>query len=135
MVFDPEKAGLEANNQDVVSSQQEESISRDEDSKKEQTDEDSLHSRASSLQIEEGDPVAEEGQVPRSKSRASSTHSRALSIVPRSQRRGLLARLAVIPETNRPYDYPNKTKWLITLIVAIAAAAAPLGSAIFFRKS
>lgn len=135
VVLDSEKADLEANNQDVVPSQlHEKSMSRDDDSKKDQVDEDSLHSRASSLQVEEG-PVAEEAHVPRSKSRASSTRSRTLSIVPRSQRRGLLGKLAVIPETNRPYDYANKTKWLIVLIVAIAAAAAPLGSAIFFRKS
>lgn len=71
----------------------------------------------------------------RGTSRASSTRSRALSVVPRSQRRGLLAKLAVIPEVQRPYDYSNRTKWTITLIVAVAAAAAPMGSAIFYRES
>lgn len=71
-------------------------------------------------------------EAQRGASRASSTRSRALSVVPRSQRRGLLAKLAVIPEVQRPYDYSNRTKWTITLIVAVAAAAAPMGSAIFY---
>lgn len=50
--------------------------------------------------------------------------------VPRAKKRGLFARFAAIPEVTEPYHYPNKTKWLITFIVAIAAAAAPVGSAI-----
>ncbi|KAK8001429.1 MFS multidrug resistance transporter [Apiospora marii] len=68
----------------------------------------------------------------RTRSRGSSTRSRALSVVPRSHRRGLFAQLALVPEVNRPFDYSNKVKWTITIFVAIAAAAAPLGSAIFF---
>lgn len=67
-------------------------------------------------------------------SRVSSTFSRTTAIVPRGKRRGLLARLAIIPEIERPYDYKNKTKWIITATVALAAIAAPLGSAIFYRK-
>jgi hypothetical protein len=55
--------------------------------------------------------------------------------VPRSQRRGLLARLTVIPEVEQPYKYKNKTKWTITAIVALAAAGAPMGSGIFLRES
>lgn len=54
--------------------------------------------------------------------------------VPRSKRRGLLARLTVIPEVDNPYGYKNGTKWFITFQVAIAAAAAPMGSAILLRK-
>ncbi|KAK5102067.1 hypothetical protein LTS08_004527 [Lithohypha guttulata] len=50
--------------------------------------------------------------------------------VPRSQRRGLFARFAIIPEVTEPVHYSNTTKWLITVVVAIAAAAAPVGSAI-----
>ena len=50
--------------------------------------------------------------------------------VPRSERRGLFARFAAIPEVTEPQHYSNKTKWLVTFIVAIAAAAAPVGSAI-----
>ena len=80
-------------------------------------------------------PVEGDGESPpKSKSSASSTRSRPLSIVPRSQRRGLLGRLSIIPEVDRPHEYKNKTKWLLTAITACSAAAAPLGSAIFFRK-
>ncbi|KAF7530454.1 hypothetical protein G7054_g9570 [Neopestalotiopsis clavispora] len=80
---------------------------------------------------EVGDVGAIEAQQ-RGTSRASSTRSRALSIVPRAKRRGLFGRLAVLPEVHRPYDYSRRTKWTITFIVAIAAAAAPMGSAIFY---
>jgi hypothetical protein len=55
--------------------------------------------------------------------------------VPRSQRRGLLGRFTLIAEVQDPYDYSNNLKWFITFIVAFAAAAAPMGSSIFFRKS
>jgi hypothetical protein len=50
-------------------------------------------------------------------------------IVPRHLRRGLLGRLALVPETTRPTRYPRRTKWLLTFVVAMAAAAAPIGSA------
>lgn len=82
---------------------------------------------------EEGDPSA--GDVPaRTRSRASSTRSRALSIVARSKRRGFLAQLTTIPEVDNPYHYTNKTKWTITLIIALAAAVSPMGSSIFYRE-
>lgn len=58
---------------------------------------------------------------------------RAPGIVPRTQRRGLLASLTVIPEVERPKEYSNKVKWTITLFTAVAGAAAPMGSAIFYR--
>ncbi|KZM18893.1 uncharacterized protein EKO05_0010403 [Ascochyta rabiei] len=51
-------------------------------------------------------------------------------VVPRSQRRGLLARFALIPEVKNPYHYSRKTKWLLTFIVAFCAMAGPMGSAI-----
>jgi hypothetical protein len=54
--------------------------------------------------------------------------------VPRSERRGLFARFSLMAEVTNPYDYKNSTKWFITFIVAIAAAAAPVGSAIILRK-
>jgi multidrug resistance protein len=40
-----------------------------------------------------------------------------------------------VAEVQNPYDYSNKLKWFVTFIVAFAAAAAPMGSTIFFRKS
>ncbi|KAI1657245.1 MFS general substrate transporter [Daldinia decipiens] len=68
----------------------------------------------------------------RVRSQASSARSKPLSIVPMLKRRGFLAQLAVIPEVERPYDYPNKVKWTITVFIALAACAAPMGSAIFY---
>lgn len=77
----------------------------------------------------------EEGGLSRSHSRASSARSRPLVIVPRKDRRGLFAQLALIPEVERPYDYSRKTKWTITTIVATAAAGSPIGSNILYRMS
>jgi multidrug resistance protein len=51
-------------------------------------------------------------------------------LVPRTQRRGLLARFTLIPEVENPYHYTRKTKWFLTFIVAFCAMAAPMGSAI-----
>ncbi|KAK1530760.1 major facilitator superfamily transporter [Colletotrichum costaricense] len=81
---------------------------------------------------EDGDPSAAGDAPARTRSRASSTRSRALSIVARSKRRGFLAQLTTIPEVDNPYHYTNKTKWTITLIIALAAAVSPMGSSIFY---
>lgn len=78
-------------------------------------------------------PPATEQEAARSRSRASTTRSKTLNIVPRSQRRGLLSRFAIVPEAESPYEYKNSTKWGITLTIALATAAAPLGSSIFYR--
>ncbi|KAG9185592.1 hypothetical protein G6011_06923 [Alternaria panax] len=51
-------------------------------------------------------------------------------VVPRSQRRGLLARFTLIPEVENPEHYARQTKWFLTFIVAFCAMAAPMGSAI-----
>jgi multidrug resistance protein len=51
-------------------------------------------------------------------------------IIPRTQRRGLLARFTLIPEVENSYHYTRRTKWFITFIVAFCAMAAPMGSAI-----
>lgn len=63
--------------------------------------------------------------------RSSSIYSRTI-VVPRAQRRGLLGRLALIPEVENPHAYGRGTKWMITFLIALAAAAAPMGSAIFY---
>ena len=55
--------------------------------------------------------------------------------VPRSQRRGLFGRFTILAEVEEPKHYPRKTKWYITFVVALAAMAAPLGSAIIFRMA
>jgi len=137
MPVDPEKADLEVSQpvpQDIDSPVEHPGVSAEkvETVKKGPSDSGSIHTQSSDYTIE---PVLLEPEPPqrsRSKSRTSSIRSRPLTIVPRSQRRGLLGRLSIIPEVERPYDYTNKTKWLITFIVALAAAAAPLGSAIFW---
>ncbi|QIX00018.1 hypothetical protein AMS68_005535 [Peltaster fructicola] len=92
--------------------------------------------RGSSLSIATvSEDEVHDAQVPphRSRSRAhSSVRSvvRDAVIVPREERRGLFARFAVIAEVTEPHDYTRKKKWTITFIVAVAAAAAPMGSAI-----
>jgi hypothetical protein len=139
MTQDPEKTDLEVSQdvpQDLDGPVQHPGVSTSNDKlkKEEGTDEESIRSHSSNDTIEPI-PAIEEISRSRSKSKSSSARSRALSVVPRAQRRGLLARFAIIPEVERPYDYKRSTKWLITLIVALAAAAAPLGSAIFFRAS
>lgn len=74
-------------------------------------------------------------QVPQHRSR-SRAQSSVRSVRPpavkvaRAQRRGLLARLCVVDEITNAWDYSTKMKWLITAIVAVAGAAAPMGSAI-----
>jgi hypothetical protein len=89
------------------------------------------HSSDDSIQAA---PLEDAEHAERSRSKASSARSRPLSIVPRAQRRGLLGRFTIIPEVERPYDYKNSVKWSITFCVALAAAAAPVGSAIFYRR-
>lgn len=53
--------------------------------------------------------------------------------VSESQRKGFLAGASFLAEVQDPYQYPHKTKWIIVFLVAYASAAAPMGSAIFFR--
>lgn len=53
--------------------------------------------------------------------------------VPRSQRRGLFARLTILAEVENPKHYSRRVKWYITFVIALAAVAAPLGSTIIFR--
>lgn len=43
-----------------------------------------------------------------------------------------MSRFTIVPEVSRPYDYKNSTKWGITVTIAMATAAAPLGSSIFY---
>lgn len=54
--------------------------------------------------------------------------------VVRSKRRGLFGRFTLLAEITEPKHYSRGTKWWITFIVAMAAVAAPMGSAIILRK-
>lgn len=67
--------------------------------------------------------------------RQASTRSQAgVKKVPVSERHGLLGKICLLYEAEDPKAYPHKIKWFITLTVALAAAAAPLGSSILLRK-
>ena len=52
----------------------------------------------------------------------------------RSKRQGLFAQFCVLAEVEEPKHYPRRTKWFITFIISLAAAAAPLGSSIILRE-
>lgn len=54
--------------------------------------------------------------------------------VPDKKHHGFLGWLSLIPEIENPYNYGKKSKWLITGVVAIAAATAPMGASIFYRE-
>ncbi|KAI1084972.1 major facilitator superfamily transporter multidrug resistance [Whalleya microplaca] len=99
-------------------------------------EEKSLEAAPEHIITPEGFPANEdiEATAPaeRTRSQAASTRSRAQSIVPRLKRRGFLSQFTLIPEVERPYDYSNKVKWIITAFIALAACAAPMGSAIFY---
>ncbi|CAK3743257.1 MFS antiporter QDR3 [Lecanosticta acicola] len=69
----------------------------------------------------------------RTRSRATSATrslNRVATRVPRAERRGLLARFCLLDEVTNAWDYPRKMKWILTAIVALAGAAAPMGSSI-----
>lgn len=65
---------------------------------------------------------------------SSSMRPRHATPVPREHRRGLLPWMALVPEVDEPVRYSNGVKWMLTIFVAAAACAAPMGSAIFYRK-
>lgn len=128
-MVDLEKADFAANNQDSDPIQQSDGTTSTSEDKAEEA---SIHSKTTYDTIENGQVENDERDT--TNVRASSTRSRALSAISRSKRRGLLATITIVPEVENPYGYKNGTKWFITLVIALAAAAAPLGSAIFLRK-
>ena len=58
-----------------------------------------------------------------------------LVVIPRSERRGLFGTLTLVPEVEDAWTYSNRVKWFLTFIIALAGAAGPTGSAIFYRES
>lgn len=97
-----------------------------------ETDDTQSRSHASSI-VGEGDEkhVDEESQQPPRQS----TDLGPAIVVPRMKRRGLFSQLTLVAEVEDPKTYTRRMKWFITFIVAVAAVAAPSGSAIFFRES
>lgn len=69
--------------------------------------------------------------------RSTTTSSRAVSVVrvPINSRTGLFSRLSLLYEAEEPKNYPRNVKWGITFVIALAAVAAPMGSAIILRKT
>ena len=55
--------------------------------------------------------------------------------VPRSERRGILARFTILAEIENAVHYERKKKWIITSIVSLCGSVAPFSSAILLRKS
>lgn len=66
----------------------------------------------------------------RGQSTARSSVRREAVKVPTSERRGLLARFCLMAEVDDPYAYDRTKKWTITFIIALAGAAAPMGSSL-----
>lgn len=100
-----------------------------------QADIHSTGSRASTIRPGEDSGLEEEERDVEHGSRQLSrveTPRRDAVKVPRSQRRGLFARFALVAEVTEPVDYNRTLKWFITFIVAFAAAAAPVGSGTIF---
>lgn len=54
------------------------------------------------------------------------------TIIPRTQRRGLLSQLTLIPELENSREYSRGIKWLITLTVSAGAAVITTGENIFY---
>ncbi|OLN85873.1 MFS antiporter QDR3-like protein 2 [Colletotrichum chlorophyti] len=131
--FPPENATNAARRED---GQSQTSDSEDEITEADRYGDRSRQSSSPDHNLDEDPSTGRDDTAPaRTRSRASSSRSRALLVVSRSKRRGLFAQLAAIPEVENPYDYTNKTKWTITLIIALAAAVSPMGSSIFYQST
>ncbi|KAI9805778.1 MAG: hypothetical protein M1833_005271 [Piccolia ochrophora] len=90
----------------------------------EDPDKDSLYGSTAPRPLEDG--ALEKSQRP------TLQHRNSVQRVPRSQRRGLFGRFTIVPEVADPQQYDRRVKWFITFVIAAAAAAAPMGSVIFF---
>ncbi|KAI2630083.1 major facilitator superfamily transporter [Xylaria nigripes] len=72
------------------------------------------------------------GAVASVRSATSSMRSVTAVPVPMADRRGLLPWISIVPEVDDAKKYSNGIKWMLTMFVAAAACAAPMGSAIFY---
>ena len=144
MVSDHERGNSENNrheNLPEIPENSESSVSKthlalDEEEKGEQirSEQGSIHSQSSIDEIEILPPEPPNPvQLSITKSQSPSS-LRSPIPVPPSERRGLLAKFALLAEVKNPYELENKKKWLITLIVALAACAGPMGSSIYYRQ-
>ena len=53
-------------------------------------------------------------------------------VVPKSERRGLLPQLAIIPEFKDARDYPPMMKKMIVFLIAFSSMMGPMGTSIIF---
>ncbi|SCV03399.1 LAMI_0H07844g1_1 [Lachancea mirantina] len=86
-----------------------------------------LQSVQPSVVYPEDEEIVEEEGV----SRKTSLHDKSI-MVPRKDRRGILATLAILPEYKDARDYPQKIKSLVILLIAMAAMMGPMGTSIIF---
>lgn len=96
----------------------------------------SLHSAVPSTIVEDdinGEKDRPDVELANTKSKADSIQPPPVK-VPRARRRGLFARFTILAEVEEPKNYNRSAKWFITFIIALAAVAAPLGSAIILRN-
>jgi multidrug resistance protein len=126
-------ASIEPKEQDFGSKIEEKSLGQSEESGRHEKEISRAPSRASTSSdhssTDEGAASSTAKARPATLSRTTSVIPDAI-IIPRTQRRGLLARFTLIPEVENSYHYTRRTKWFITFIVAFCAMAAPMGSAI-----
>lgn len=95
----------------------------------------SLHAAVPSTNIEDGSKNKEEKDAELGRAISATESAQPLPVeVSRAKRRGLFARFTVLAEVEEPKHYARRTKWFITFIIALAAVAAPLGSAIILRE-
>ncbi|KAF8453730.1 major facilitator superfamily domain-containing protein [Kalaharituber pfeilii] len=79
--------------------------------------------------------LAQQSSVPKgTKLTLMRTTTNPTAIIPRKYRRGFLgtSKLVLIPEIQNPYEYTRGVKHMITALVGLAAAAAPIGSSVLF---
>ena len=135
MVLDREKIDLHNEKTSLQDAEAREEQAEAATSKENRTstgaDDDSRHSRCS---IETIEALPEDGEEPRTTISMASTVPPVLTVVPQDERRGLFGRFTLVPEVRNSYAYERKTKWLLTMFVALAAAAGPIGSGILMCK-
>ncbi|KAI1109291.1 major facilitator superfamily domain-containing protein [Nemania sp. NC0429] len=78
-----------------------------------------------------GEKDRDGGPLSLTRSTASSTVPRRALPIPKESRRGLVPWLSLVPEVDNPRNYDRGIKWMLTVFVAAAACAAPMGSSIF----
>ncbi|KAI5968599.1 hypothetical protein CANMA_002344 [Candida margitis] len=76
-----------------------------------------------------GDLERQQSQMTRQQSTVTSASKKSLK-VPMKEKRGLLAQIVVVPEYRDARDYPQKIKYLIVTIIALASITGPMGTSI-----